>query len=84
MRTTIQRIDFINHKKRNLLTKMEECETVSVGQIGRFVECKLREHRKGENDTTYFQYISGYFLKNKEKFLNPRKNLHLQSKMRCG
>lgn len=57
--------------------KCEECEMVYIGESGRAIECRLREHRRGENDRNTSSLYARHFMVKKHKFVNPTEKFEI-------
>jgi hypothetical protein len=65
--------------------KCEECEMVYIGETGRSVECRLKEHKREENNRTTSSLYARHFMEKKHKFIDPTEKyevLGIENKLR--
>lgn len=58
-------------------TECEECKMIYVEEIGRTIECRMKEYSKGQNIITKNSLYARRFNKTRHKFTHPTKNYEI-------
>ena len=57
--------------------KCDECGMFYIGESGRAIECRLKDHRRGEGDRNTTSLYARHFIEKGHKFVNPIENFEV-------